>query len=378
MAADDGRRRRRCLLVTSVGGHVGEALLDALDAERAGLRIVGVNSRADAAANFRCDTVHLIPETGEGARWGAALGAVLAAERPDLVIPARDGDLEPLAQVAADPAHAAIRFWCPGPVSAAIVVDKAASAAFARAHGLPFVETALDRAGLEAMIAREGFPLVAKPLRGTGARGIVIVSDRSEAEACLAAGGMAFQPFLDPPADLARLLPDRRQGVPLSFALPRRAYYAIVAAVTAKRAVQYLGATQVTNLGVQTMRVRRADDPDLRALALAYGAALAALDYAGILNIQCLRDRTGRALAFELNGRVAGGVATRATLGIGEAPAILAALHGVEAAIWPPAAPPIGTLERSHAFHTIPDALVARLGREGVWHRPSDIGALVP
>jgi len=364
--------RRPTLLATTIGGEVGEALLDALAADRGRLRIVGANARAAAAANFLCDATHLVPPTAEAEAWAAAMRRVLLAERPDLVIPTRDGDVEPLARLKADPALAGIRIWAPGPVTATIAVDKGATAEFARAHGLPFVDTAADQAGLDALIAAHGFPMLAKPRRGTGSKGITIVTVREQADACLAAGGLVLQPFLDAPADLARLLPDPRLGVPLIFALPHRAHVTIAMAVHAGGEAVCLGGVRHGHRGGEGEYSLRDDSPDLAECGLAFAQALAALDFEGVLNLQCLRDGDGRLRVFEINGRLGAGIANRALHGIGERAAILDALFGTRTAVWPASAPPPGLLERARLFRRIPPDAVAALERDGLW-RPGPL-----
>ena len=49
------------LLILSVGSLVGTNILDAVEAFRPDLRVIGINSEAEALNNFRCDRVFLAP-----------------------------------------------------------------------------------------------------------------------------------------------------------------------------------------------------------------------------------------------------------------------------------------------------------------------------
>jgi len=78
------------LLITSVGSGVGHNPLDGLEGRRQGLRVIGSNSEASAAANFRCDRFYLAPPAADAAAWDAFHEALMAREAIDLAIPARD------------------------------------------------------------------------------------------------------------------------------------------------------------------------------------------------------------------------------------------------------------------------------------------------
>jgi len=43
------------IAITNVGSLVGQNILDALHGRRDGIEVVGINSAAEAASNFRCE-----------------------------------------------------------------------------------------------------------------------------------------------------------------------------------------------------------------------------------------------------------------------------------------------------------------------------------
>ena len=76
------------IAITSVGSLVGQNILDALEGRRAGIEIVGINSAADAAGNFRCDRADMAPLADRPGEYLERLASILLDERPDLCCPA--------------------------------------------------------------------------------------------------------------------------------------------------------------------------------------------------------------------------------------------------------------------------------------------------
>ena len=94
------------LLVTSVGSLVGKNILDVLEypglSRRDLVRVVGTNSVADAANNFRCDRCYLVPETASD-EYHAQVREILLKESPDLILCGRDEDTLALSELRAQP-----------------------------------------------------------------------------------------------------------------------------------------------------------------------------------------------------------------------------------------------------------------------------------
>src|SRR5687767_2402758 len=92
------------LLITSVGSLVGKAILDVLEfpglSRRSPVRVIGTNSVADAANNFRCDRCYLVPQSVT-AEYHARIRAILVEESPDLILCGRDQDALTLSQLKA-------------------------------------------------------------------------------------------------------------------------------------------------------------------------------------------------------------------------------------------------------------------------------------
>jgi len=364
---------RRTLLITSVGSQVGLAILDAIDAQpglRRRLRIVGLNSTADAAQSFRCDQAWLVPETSAGPAYRDAVGRVLAAVGADLVFAGRDGDLEPLAALAAEPAFAAVAFAGPGAAVARITTDKYESHRFAQAHGLPFAETAASAAELGALIARHGFPLIAKPRRGAGSLQVYAVRRPAEAEAALAAGGFVFQPYLDPPAPAALEALNPAFGQPLHFSVAGQTHHSATTVIgrDGRLLGLFMGWHQFRR--GETDRIHAEDAPALAAIVHRWAAALHAAGMVGPFNLQCRKLGRDAYMPIELNARFTGSSAQRALLGFDDVGAALDHfLWGREAPRQPSA--PAGFVQYRRAAALVPAADAAALAATGRWDAPA-------
>jgi len=360
----------RTLLVATVGGQVGRAVLDAISGLRDRIRVVGVNSIADASANFLCDVTYLAPGTADLPVWLARMREILRAEQPDAVLAGRDEDLGPLAHLKAEPEFAAVLADNPGPASVGVLNDKYESWRFAQAHGLSFVETAVTRAEVAAMQARHGLPLIVKPRGGTEGRGVHALTRAVEVAAWLEVPGVAFQPFVAPPGLLDQGGHDPAFGTPAVFAAPWRTYLNLALSVAADGTVAFLGASELSIRARSESRHRAVDDPAAAAAGSAFAAALAAIDFRGPLVVQGRLDQAGRFLAFELNGRINAGVGGRAALGRDELAPVIERLTGIRRPP-PPAAADAPLIEMSPDWEPVALPHAARLRAEGVWRAAS-------
>jgi len=362
---------RPVLLLASVGTMLGGAILDALDRApelRARLRVVGLHSEADAANNFRCDRCYLGPAPGEEAPFQARLAEIVAIERPRLVLACRDDVLMPLAQLKerVDPAQTTVLVSSPRVI--AIANDKYETHRFAQAHGLPFAETAVDRAGFEAIERRFGYPMIAKPRGGHGSRGVSVVRRRAEAEAALRTPGLCLQPYINPPDDLDARLPDLSLGAPLAFSMPGVTLTSCGALIDRDGAVIAFGASYYPLMIVGENRRGEPDpDPAMEAATRRFVAALIPEGLFGPFTIEFRRDRAGNPICMEINARMGGFWGARDLLGYPMVP------HAIAHFMFepqPPLAMPTtrtGFVNRALSDQLILDVDVARLAREGRW-----------
>lgn len=308
------------ILITSVGSLVGQNILDALEGRREGMRVIGVNSLAEAASNFRCDVCYMAPRASNEEEYRTRLLEIMESERPDLVLAGRDDDVIALALIREESARFAAGISCGSSEAARVMDDKLLSYHFARKRGLPFADTACgDMVDLMQLAARCGYPLIAKPRRGNGSRGALLIQNEGQLARAATLTDYVFQEYINPPSDLDAFVPDHGFGVPLFHSLPELWKYSLQAVIAPSGQVidTYFCTANVLVNG-RTEQATYANDPDLIDAIRRYAVALADIGWVGPLNLQGRRTEDGRFVAFELNGRMGGVISGYLRLGFDE------------------------------------------------------------
>ena len=153
------------ILVTGIGGGVGQGILRNLRGEQFDIAIVGTNTAAISAGNHLCDAVHVVPYAYDPA-YVQTINMIVERERIDLIIPSTDYETYYL-MVAQDQIPATIAA-SPADTSR-MCLDKYLTAQHLSGHDLPFARSSLpsDYTG--------GFGrIVVKPREGRGSRNIHI------------------------------------------------------------------------------------------------------------------------------------------------------------------------------------------------------------
>ncbi|HZN24718.1 MAG TPA: hypothetical protein VFB75_10855 [Burkholderiales bacterium] len=314
----DGGKEIRFLLL-SVGSLAAQKLIDALGVRRDECFLIGTNSIADAAGNFRCDAVHLAPPAAELEHYLQTIEALIESERPDIVIPTRDDDVLALA-VLRERFKGTEPILLTGSVQAArFMRDKMETARFALRHDLPFAATVDHVRGALDLARSHGLPLIGKPRCGNASRGVVLLRTRDEIERAFEARpDLLAQPFLDPPPNMGELIAPITGGLPFFYSFPETRQYFLQIVIGPDGAISRGFATLSNQYCGHAIHTQGLDDPDLLELAHAYAVAAASEGWRGPLNVQLKRTRDGKPVPHELNGRFSGGTAARAHLGFDE------------------------------------------------------------
>jgi len=357
------------LLLLSAGSLVAHNVVDALGARRRRCILIGANSVAEAAGNFRCDAAYLVPPAAAGAAYIERLGELIRDERPDLVIPCRDDDVLALAMLGERSPHAQPALLTGSVAAAHIMNDKLETARFAARHGLPFAPTARTAREAIDLAATYPLPLIGKPRRGNASRGVVLLRSSEEIKRAFESRpDLIAQPFLDPPADMDALIAPFEAGLPFFFSLPASAQHTVQVIVGPRGAISRPSGWLATFAGGHAVENRRCEAPELLEAGRAYALAAAAEGWKGPLNVQLKRTPEGGLVAFEVNGRFSGGTAAAAHMGfddIGEC--IARFLPGT-------AFPPLSTSESDGVQKylrswPVPRRGVAALQASGTWRR---------
>lgn len=307
-----GERRRFRLLLMSVGSLVGTSLLEAIDdLGRDRFELLGLNSEAGAANNFRCDVCYLSPPARRRPALLALLDEVVGRHAPDLVVPCRDDDVVALAHWARGRGGAPALV---GSVAMAETIrDKWASHQWAAANGLPFARSAIDAAGAARLRDEVGLPLIAKPRDGFGSNGVRLLLTDEHLDAALAAGGQIVQEPIDPaPMLTAESL---RAGMPLWYA-PIQPGSPLALALLDDDGCRFLAAWWSRHVRGAALDTVLLQEPALERLMMDYAQAAWRDGWRGLFNIQARRNAAGRYVPIELAGRFMGGTNALHKLGV--------------------------------------------------------------
>lgn len=269
------------LLLTGCGGDIAISIARFVRADGLARRIVGADVRADHPGHAYFDAVHVLP-TAAAPDYGAALGALIAREGPELVAPLSEAELS--------------RLLADNMVGSGSGLFLAANAQALRA-GLDKMETfrLLSRAGIptpDTGIVGEAEPefesFIIKPRRGQGSKNIVLAEPWSRAHLLATRTGDIWQEFL----------PDAEEEYTC-------------------------GVIRFPGMGVRTIALRRKLGGGLTVSATVVedgtidgvlGTIAETLALEGAINVQ-LRMHQGKPFVFEINPRFSSTVGFRHRIG---------------------------------------------------------------
>src|ERR1043166_200823 len=171
-----------CVLVTAVGGNVGQGVLKALHAGKRKYRTIGIDMEPLSAGFWLTDAAYTVPRTG-APEFLDVLGQILVKEHVEAIYVCSPPELEFFSR------HKALleqRFGVTVLVNPLPVVqigsDKLQTAQFLRDAGLPYPETCLasDEAAVRDLVQRCGFPLIVKPRLGASSRNVFTVESTEQ------------------------------------------------------------------------------------------------------------------------------------------------------------------------------------------------------
>ncbi|MFM7311248.1 MAG: ATP-grasp domain-containing protein [Flavobacteriales bacterium] len=153
------------VIVTGIGGVVGQGIVRNIRATGLPVRIVGINVSAISAGNHLCDAVHVVPYAVD-ANYISAVAQITREEEARVIIPSTDYESYHLAlhadklpsPVAASPHH--ITLMC---------LDKYKTFQAFQEHHIPFAPSCLP-----SEFKHQWQEFIAKPREGRGSRGILI------------------------------------------------------------------------------------------------------------------------------------------------------------------------------------------------------------
>lgn len=283
------------VLVTGAGALLGQGIIKSLQRSSLEVRIVAADPNPLSAGLFWVDEAYLI-RMANAPDYLDRLAEVVAAARPDIVIPGTDVELPILASNREQlEREFGTRVLVSDPRVVAIADDKFLTFEFLREAGLmpPASAVPENSEALELLIESVGFPLVVKPRIGARSVGVSLVSTPRELEEAIAGrDGLVVQECVAGDQDEYTASVLVFDGVPQASIVMRRDLR-----------------------DGNTYRAFTGAYPELNRQVKALGAALRPY---GPANFQFRLDNQGRARVFEINGRFSGTTPLRALVGFNE------------------------------------------------------------
>lgn len=367
------------LLITSVGSLVGQNIMDVLEfpgfSRRSRIEVVGINSLPDSPSNFRCDRCYLVPETS-AAEYVPRLRQILSEESPALILCGRDEDTVVLSQLKTMQPDLPGALPCASSHAALLAHDKWQTSLFARRQALPFADTYVPdasggEANLLAFCEHVGYPVVAKPVRGSASRGVFFVRNPADARLMAQRQGLLFQEYLGDPATLAPYFESLQGPAPLFAQCQDAGHYSCHTSIAPKGRFGPVFVMYNHHEYGHSVWNRRVSDVTLEALTLAYAEGLVAEGATGPLNVQFRRDRRGDWKVQEINLRNTGSTLARFLLGLDEI--YLIVRDFVPGVVFPELHPcendRIEQVIKRYLAYPISASAVATLRSSGVWCR---------
>ena len=362
------------VLFLSGGSQVAQFVLTTLQGRRGPLRLLATSSVWDDAGLWEYDKVFLVPVTRQDpGSFKQRVLEIVSAENIDLIVPCRDDDVGPLAELAAASPDVARKALCGTPSLARAFADKWSSWELSAAHGLPFAESVLPGYG-ESVVefaARVGYPLVAKPRDGFSSKGIFLIENQEQLQRAANTSNYVIQEYLGNPDEYWSFRRSiEQEGFPLIHKLGGLMHSIQLMFGPDSTLVSVFAA--YIDVRFRARDVRPNPEPATMALGRKCGEVFSRLGWRGPLNVQCQGDRHGRIKIHEFNGRFTGVTAERWFLGYDEVALALDRFTGraLEPSQWAsrPAAQAVARL----ASRGADPANVAALQKHGQWSRSDD------
>lgn len=302
------------VLVLGVGGNVSQSIQKALALATIPVRVIAACVSPRSPGLYVADAAYLSP-LARSPDFIAWLIELCERERIDAILSGSEIVIEtisPHADAIRDRTGAVA--IVSRPEALATGRDKLLTCRWLQAAGLPvpgFADLA-DASAVEELVARSGFPLIAKPRFGKGSDGILRLSDRADLERAVAAEELALRQVVEAPIRpqdviVQEYLGDDDSEFTAGCFCDRDGD--LKGTIVLRRRLQS-GTTVAAELGAF---------PEVREVA---GAIAAELKPLGPCNVQ-LRLHHGEAVPFEINPRFSGTTALRARMGFNEVEAAL-------------------------------------------------------
>lgn len=287
------------VLVLGVGGNVSQGILKALAASKIPSRVVGACISPLSFGLYTVDKSYVSPAAGDPTFLDWLIGVcrtehihvILSGVEPVLAVLARESE-----RIRAETGAICI---VSSPKCLRIADDKLFTCQWLKDSGFAFPQStaADDSDGVEALANRCGFPLIAKPRSGKGARGIIVIQNLEELRSVVGKEFYVIQEYIGNP----------------------KQEYTVGCFSDCDAKVRGAIVFRRELIEGTTYRAEAGLFPTVRASAIRIAEALRPM---GPCNIQ-MRIHRDVAVCFEINARFSGTTPVRARLGFNDVEAAL-------------------------------------------------------
>jgi carbamoyl-phosphate synthase large subunit len=276
--------------ITGVSGDVGLGAIRGLrnaGEDRGDTWILGLDADEDCPGRYMVDAFAKLPVVAD-TKYLDALASQLRAHAIDVLLPGIDSEIILLSRARDRLAIGETRIALAPADLVEAADDKLATAAFVAARGLNAPTT------YDADCPRDfAFPLIAKPRRGQGSKGIVTLNDSRSLETFLSErrAGYCLQRYIDGPEITVGFLYDWDGVLRDAIAMER------------------------TLVGGRTMRATVTKSREVVRFIEDFGSRIKG---AGAVNAQLRMDPNAGPQVFEINARLSGSTAMRVAIGFND------------------------------------------------------------
>jgi carbamoyl-phosphate synthase large subunit len=189
------------VLVTGAGGPLGQSIMKAARSANLACRLIATDRHPLSVGFYWADNHYVLP-TAEDPAYLEQLSELCRQESVDAVLIGSEGEMHILAQAkGALEAETGVKVIVSSPEVLDIASDKWETVCFLAGRGLDHPRSAIpdEPERLRALIAKVGFPVIVKPRRSSGSRGMFKVRDWQELNHVLSlVGSPVVQEYLRP------------------------------------------------------------------------------------------------------------------------------------------------------------------------------------
>jgi carbamoyl-phosphate synthase large subunit len=179
-----GSRMR--VLVTAVGGDLGQALIKSLRVGQADFEISGCDADASGVGDAFVARFHRVPAASDGADYVYAIDELCQRDEIDVILPASEVEISVLAQVGQRLPSGTVVVCQPWHWLRVFGDKLGCMRALEKHLRLAAFADSADNEAVAELVQRIGFPLVVKARHSSGSRGVMIVRTADELATCIA------------------------------------------------------------------------------------------------------------------------------------------------------------------------------------------------